>query len=97
MGILGGIVAGNKSLPARRDQQRRQNSQNRRFPRAICAQQCDGFAFLHFERDTLECRPRRALKWLDIRAYSGARWRVIFLQILQHNGGDRRGFLHRVL
>jgi hypothetical protein len=89
-------MAGDKSLPARRDQQRRQNSQNRRFSRAICAQQCDCFAFLHFEGDALECWPRRALKWLDKRAYSGARWRIIFLQILQDNSGERRGILHRI-
>jgi hypothetical protein len=81
--ILRRIMSGDKSLPARRDQQRRQNSQNRRFSRAICAQQCDCFAFLHFEGDALEC-------------YSGARRRIIFLQILQDNSGERRGILHRI-
>jgi len=35
--ILRRIMAGDKSLPARRDQQRRQNPQNRRFPRAVRA------------------------------------------------------------
>jgi hypothetical protein len=62
----------------------------------ICAQPCDCFAFLHFEGDALECWPRRALKWLDIRAYSGARWRIVFLQILQDHSGERRGILHRI-
>ena len=80
----------------RRDQQRRQDSQNCRFSRAICAQPCDCFAFLHLERNTLQRRPRRALTWLDLRAYSGARWRIIFLQILQDNSGERRGILHRI-
>jgi len=90
-------MAGDQSLPARRDQPRGQDSQNRRFSRAICSQQCDCFAFLHFERDTPERRPRSAFKWLEIRAYSGARWwRTIFLQILQDNSGERHGILQRI-
>jgi len=60
-----GVMAGDGGGAGRGEQERRENAEKGGFAGAVCAEQCEGFAGVKFERDALEGGERWLFEWLE--------------------------------